>query len=158
MITSRGTFKSSSAKWIFPCYTWCLEDSFLVVWSLLKAGFFSPPPFSLWTDFNLLWFSTHEWLGWTSRSVISCKESGVTAVAWQLPAKPPPSAPGLASLCLSSLGIPGWSFAWRNLHPGTRPSQHLPCVTDPGFDDILRTGLQRWISPDEDTEEFSEPV
>lgn len=47
------------------------------------------------------------------------------------------SVPGLASLCLSSSGIPGWNFVWRSLYPGTHFSQRLPhaCATDPGFDE-----------------------
>lgn len=54
--------------------------------------------------------------------------------------QPPPSphsVPGLASLCLSSVGTPGWSFVWGSLYPGTHFSQRLPhaCATDPGFDE-----------------------
>lgn len=70
--------------------------------------------------------------------------------------KPPSCAPGLASLCLCSSGIPGWSFAWRSLYPGTCSFQLLPlsCATETGFNDAQSTGLQCWILSDEDMEEL----
>lgn len=95
-------------------------------------GWVIPLPLS-WTDFSLLWFSMHEWPGWRSRSVISCKESGLTAVDWYLTVQAPfQCTRPCFSLLLCSSGIPGWSFVWRSLYPGTCSSQLLPlsCARD----------------------------